>query len=136
MIEKIMEQLEEEREYSYANFEEYVSEKSPYLDAEYDDCFHRGLERAANIVQKAAKEYEKPPVVKEILTSEKDGGWIPTEKKLPKDNNIVLVTDEDGIVAVCRFVESVNVFMVCWDGDEFKDVIAWQPLPAPYQKGE
>jgi len=48
--------LEEEREYSYADFEEYVAEKSPCLDAEYDDYFHRGLERAKVIVRKGGLE--------------------------------------------------------------------------------
>lgn len=51
-VDKVVEQLEEEREYSYANFTEYVNEKSPCLDDEYDDCFHRGLERAIKIVKR------------------------------------------------------------------------------------
>lgn len=50
-VEKVVEQLEEEREYSYANFNEYVKEVSPCLDAEYDDVFSRGLERAIEIVK-------------------------------------------------------------------------------------
>ena len=50
-IENIVEQLEEERELSYADFERYVDEVSPCLDAEYDDFFHRGLERAIKIVK-------------------------------------------------------------------------------------
>lgn len=50
-VSKVIAQLEEEREYAYADFEEYVNEKSPCLDAEYDDYFHRGLERAMRIVK-------------------------------------------------------------------------------------
>ena len=50
-VEEVVEQLEEEREYSYANFNEYVKEVSPCLDAEYDDVFSRGLERAIEIVK-------------------------------------------------------------------------------------
>ena len=48
---KVVEQLEEERELSYADFDRYVEEVSPCLDAEYDDFFHRGLERAIKIVK-------------------------------------------------------------------------------------
>lgn len=48
---KVIEQLEEERELSYADFDRYVEEVSPRLDAEYDDTFSRGLERAAIIVK-------------------------------------------------------------------------------------
>lgn len=53
---RIAEKLEEEREYSYADFTEYVKEHSPCLDDEYDDLFHRGLERAIRIVKDAGKE--------------------------------------------------------------------------------
>lgn len=34
-----------------ADFDEYVNEVCPCLDAEYDDLFHRGLERAIEIVK-------------------------------------------------------------------------------------
>ena len=50
-VDKVVEQLEEERELSYADFDRYVEEVSPCLDAEYDDFFHRGLERAIRIVK-------------------------------------------------------------------------------------
>ena len=50
-VDKVVEQLEEERELSYADFDRYVDEVSPCLDAEYDDFFHRGLERAIKIVK-------------------------------------------------------------------------------------
>lgn len=51
VFEKIIEKLEEERELSYADFGRYVEEVSPCLDDEYDDFFHRGLERAIKIVK-------------------------------------------------------------------------------------
>lgn len=49
-LEKMVERLEEEKELSYADFGEYVDGVCPCLDAEYDDFFHRGLERAIEIV--------------------------------------------------------------------------------------
>lgn len=51
VFEKIIEELEEEMELSYAYFDRYVDEVSPCLDAEYDDFFHRGIERAVKIVK-------------------------------------------------------------------------------------
>lgn len=48
---KVVEQLEDEKEFAYANFDEYVNEVCPYLDAEYDDLFNEGLERAIEIVK-------------------------------------------------------------------------------------
>lgn len=55
-IVQVLTDLSAEREYSYANFEEYVRETNPVLDAEYDDFFHRGLERAIKIVRKGGVE--------------------------------------------------------------------------------
>lgn len=57
LVNKILERLEDERELSYADFDKYVSEYSPCLDSEYDDFFHRGLERASRLVKDVAEEY-------------------------------------------------------------------------------
>lgn len=48
---KVVEQLEDEKEFAYADFNEYVNEVCPYLDAEYDDRFNEGLGRAIEIVK-------------------------------------------------------------------------------------
>ena len=50
-LDKVVKRLKEEKEFSYADFDEYVNEVCPCLDAEYDDLFHRGLERAIDIVK-------------------------------------------------------------------------------------
>ena len=55
---KVVEQLEEERELSYADFDRYAEEVSPCLDAEYDDFFHRGIERAIKIVKGGGEDAE------------------------------------------------------------------------------
>ena len=48
---KVVKQLNEEKEFSYADFNEYVNEVCSCLDAEYDDLFNKGLERAIEIVK-------------------------------------------------------------------------------------
>lgn len=48
---KIIEQLQYEREYSHADFPDYVENVSPCLDPEYDDSFSRGLERAVRVIR-------------------------------------------------------------------------------------
>lgn len=48
---KVVEQLEDEKEFAYADFNEYVNEVCPCLDAEYDDRFNEGLGRAIEIVK-------------------------------------------------------------------------------------
>lgn len=50
-VNNVIAKLEAERELSYADFDKYVKEVSPCLDAEYDDSFQRGLERAIKIVK-------------------------------------------------------------------------------------
>lgn len=69
VFEEIIEKLEEEREYSHADFDEYVEECSPYLDIEYDDCFYRGLERAVKVIKETVKD--------------RNNGWIPCSERLP-----------------------------------------------------
>ena len=55
-VEKIVAELEEEKEISCADFTKYVNEYSPCLDDEYDDFFHKGLERAIVIIGKGGAE--------------------------------------------------------------------------------
>lgn len=50
-LDKVVEQLEDEKEFAYADFDEYVNEVCLCLDAEYDDLFNKGLERAIEIVK-------------------------------------------------------------------------------------
>lgn len=53
-MERIVAQLKDEAELSYADFEGYVAEYG--LDAEYDDDFRYGMRRAIGIVQKGGAE--------------------------------------------------------------------------------
>ena len=55
-IEKVVTELEEEKEISCADFTKYVNEYNPCLDDEYDDFFHKGLERAIVVIRKGGAE--------------------------------------------------------------------------------
>lgn len=55
-VEKVVAELEEEKEISCADFTKYVSEYNPCLDDEYDDFFHKGLERAIAVIRKGGVE--------------------------------------------------------------------------------
>ena len=55
-IEKVVAELEEEKEISCADFTKYVNEYNPCLDDEYDDFFHKGLERAIEVIRKGGAE--------------------------------------------------------------------------------
>ena len=50
-VDKIVKQLEEERELAYADFDRYVEEVDPCFDSEHDDFFHKGIERAIEVVK-------------------------------------------------------------------------------------
>ena len=58
-VDKIVGQLEEEKEYANADFEEYVQEIESCLDAEYDDTFSQGIERAIKILKQEKESVEK-----------------------------------------------------------------------------
>jgi hypothetical protein len=55
-IDKIVEQLEEERELAYVDFDRYVEEVDPCFDSECDDFFHKGLGRAIKVLKEERKE--------------------------------------------------------------------------------
>lgn len=55
-LDKIVEQLEEERELAYADFDRYAEEVDPCLDSECDDFFHKGLGRAIKVLKEGGKE--------------------------------------------------------------------------------
>lgn len=50
-VDKVVEQLEYEKEFSFADFERYAEEVDPRLDTEYDDFFYCGIKRAIQIIK-------------------------------------------------------------------------------------
>lgn len=61
------------------------------------------------------------------------GGWIPCSEKLPETNTYVLVTHQNGLIQISYLSDDGN-FVVKDSGDLYAiSVIAWQPLPEPYQ---
>lgn len=55
-VDKVVEQLEEEKELAYADFERYAEEVDPCLDSDCDDFFHTGLGRAIKVLKAGGKE--------------------------------------------------------------------------------
>lgn len=109
MIEKILERLEAER--------------NDYLGFDDDDYFvgkSSAFEEAKTIVQEVAKEYGNK--------------WIPCEREYPEEGIMVLVYDsKHDAMDVAEFL--CPHWHTRWSKMD-EDIIAWQPLPAPYQKGE
>lgn len=78
-------------------------------------------------------------MLKELNEEQRKHRWIPVEERLPEKDGVYLVT------MVGEFVGDGNPFVgmeVFEDGtwyadeDDFRPVIAWMPLPEPYQPEE
>ena len=119
-FEKIIEKLEEEKMSYFLTIANTGDEK---LDCAYE---HTGdaLDKAIEIVKQEAERY--------------NNGWIPCSVDLPKEKDgIVLICCEDGNVMTGKRSEFSDTW---YKGNMYavggSNVIAWQPLPQPFQNGE
>lgn len=80
--------------------------------------------------------FEKAIEIVEQAVTEYNNGWIPCSEQLPKYGEVVMCCCENGGITVsCITSKCVKLSKIVWFGQH--RVIAWQPLPAPYQpKGE
>ena len=68
------------------------------------------------------------------LAEEYNNGWIPCSERLPEKDMWCLATFESGNVDKIQYLVTNNWG---WNGEvENNRVVAWKPLPEPYQKGE
>ena len=66
--------------------------------------------------------------------------WIPVTKK-PEDGKFVLVCNDEGKMMIAKYESETldwyykytNYDFDVWDNEEQGPVVAWMPLPAPYQ---
>ena len=122
VFEKIIKELEIESD----NANDKITEQDITEDMLYYDGFEDGVDKAIEIVKQEAEKY--------------NNGWIPCSERLPEPIRPVLVTlrnwmNDKYFVRVGRFHTDH------WKTDEGivenSVVLAWQPLPQPYQpKGE
>lgn len=79
-----------------------------------------GLRKAEKLVDEVTEEY--------------NNGWIPCSERLPEENLNVIACFAHGLVTELTFHN--GLFHGIYDYNT-NVIIAWQPLPAPYQpKGE
>ena len=122
-FEKIIEKLEEEKMSYFLTIANTGDEK---LDCAYEQVGD-ALDKAIEIVKQEAEQY--------------NNGWIPCSEKLPELRKDVLVTVKyTGFMGMHGYwiktghMEAENDW---WGDCAGGEVIAWQPLPKPFQpKGE
>lgn len=57
--------------------------------------------------------------------------WIPCSERLPEANQMVLATENDSVIICCY--EYIDGHGYCFCGSK-ANVLAWMPLPQPYQE--
>lgn len=102
----------------------------------------QGKKKSLNLLEKVVKgELEEIRAEGENFVKPKTGEWIPVTERLPDEGYSVLVmriTDDN-----YKYMRVATYQGDCWmdDTDKFNKpnphkVIAWMPLPQPYEGGE
>lgn len=126
-FEKILEKLEEQ-----IRIEESIAKE----ENEGHPITHQYAANCMKVIEKFVKQEAE----------QYNGGWIPCSEQLPEESFGCLVTVMDYEPSTQTDFENILPYFVGYDGHRWNDadgeeipfdVIAWQPLPQPYQpKGE
>ena len=132
-IEKIIEKLEEYRD---ENLVEHDSKMANHCKQDCDDindCTLCVWDKAIEIVKQEAEKFVPD-------TNVGNNGWIPCSEKLPELRQDVLITVKyTGFMGMHGYwiqTGHMEVENDWWGNCAGGEVIAWQPLPEPYAKGE
>lgn len=89
--------------------------------------------------------------LKNLPSAQPEQRWIPVDEGRPKGETVCLVTDSKGLVEIATFAEDLYEFdeydfhdkrgvagWICFDDEwgryfDVDNVVAWMPLPEPYQ---
>lgn len=116
---------------------EYIMEGDPRTfsnpECEYEWVFHR-----INEVIKMLKEIEKdfPPAQPECKKAKlTEYGWIPCDERLPREAARYYLCSFNRSNRIDNYVGFAYWTGGSWYGYEADHIIAWMPLPSPYQEG-
>lgn len=132
IFEKIKNGIQVKKDY-FQRF--YECEGKTKHDADLNKATQLAFDDAIKVVDRVAEEYS---------VSEKNAhtdGWIPCSERLPEENKRYITTSDvcgDGEIETFDLYFDDGVWFVDKGCEAFLGtVIAWQPLPEPYQpKGE
>lgn len=108
--------------------------RDSFLELVYDLLKDDDSNQRANAIINCADEYAESMKQQWIQQQ-----WIPVEERLPEPWTLVLVTDSCKNASVCQmaFDPSYGWYNEYENWTYFStSVIAWMPLPEPYQEGE
>ena len=129
---------------AYSDMLDFIKE----LAEEYEGEELRKLQKVYNFITREINPYGKPfegtvyefglkvmKYIRNLSTEEYNNGWIACSEKLPVYLDNVLVFTENGgrTIAHIKHTPIEWVDMYC---NKIENVIAWMPLPEPYQKGD
>lgn len=129
--EKLIERLEELKEDS-------INKNCPVVPISEDcemepSCASCFLNASIKIVKQLAEEYNQD-------STKNNQGWIPCVEKLPKEAEDVILTFRNSagtFVQMATYMRRKFYYISDADGnyyeEEFKQPIAWMPLPDPYK---
>ena len=119
VFEKIIEKLEEELK--LADEEKLRCARANPLQFDSAKGYAHGVGKAIEIVKQEAEQY--------------NNGWIPCSERLPKYGEVVMCSCTNGGITIsCITHRSEKQSKIVRFGQH--SVIAWQPLPEPFQKGD
>ena len=120
-MKEVLEKLEEYRD---RNLVEHDSEQSQHCkdvgDCGMRDCALCVFDKAIEIVKQEAEKY--------------NNGWIPCSERMPDSSCDVIITTHSLVNGVGSYFGEDSGWIQWYSGGGIAvDVVAWQPLPDPYQ---
>lgn len=95
-----------------------------------------------NETEYGCTQYGIHQIIDDAPTIDAEPQWIPCSERLPKIKEIVLITNDKGHVR-CGQYRGVGFFSKNdgrphwnWKGNTLETVVAWMPLPEPYEVKE
>ena len=111
--------------------------EDPFMRTEHREQIHEALNMATKALEELPKRRKEAKrwKAKAAQIASKQNGWIPVSERLPKYDKEVLCFLSSDEYAVCYLTND-------WGNDEFVDggfgtgaydVVAWMPLPKPFE---
>ena len=114
------EEMKEQRMSDLINRKDVIALIKPMVGEFTDNGFMVDYERVLSILE-------------EIPSADRPRGeWIPCSDRLPKEKEVVLITNDKGNLRFGQFRGTHGKYWI-WKGNTLETVLAWMPLPEPWK---